>query len=408
MTKINIRYWLCQLLGWGVWGMLILYFNLGVFSERFVEQGGKKEFLISLLAFLVIGILSTHILRTVIIQTNWLKYAFNNILVLFVVGVGGAGILLYGGDKAWNNYSPYSHERLLQNQRLDRAKKMEENAGLENISYYSNSKLVTDSVKLKVIADIKKNTWWQRNKSGKWVFENKAELLGLYQNLLLVALWLLIYIVYHYVQRSRNDQMDKLKLQSTVKELELKTIKSHINPHFIFNSLNSIRALVDENPSRARQAVTELSNILRSSMQAEKQETVTLEKELSIVKDYLELEHMRFEERLQVEMDIDEDTLGQHIPPMMLQTLVENAIKHGISKKINGGFVKIISDFKGDHHELIVQNTGQLIGNINSDGFGIQSTEDRLNLLYHGKASFHIKNLNDTIVESKVIIPINS
>jgi hypothetical protein len=76
MTKINIRYWLCQLLGWGVWGMLILYFNLGVFSERFAEQGGKKEFLISLLAFLIIGIITTHILRTVIIQTNWLKYAF--------------------------------------------------------------------------------------------------------------------------------------------------------------------------------------------------------------------------------------------------------------------------------------------------------------------------------------------
>lgn len=117
---------------------------------------------------------------------------------------------------------------------------------------------------------------------------------------------------------------------------------------------------------------------------------------------------MRFEERLKVEMDIDEDTLGQQIPPMMLQTLVENAIKHGISKKIAGGFVKIISDFKDDHHELIVQNTGQLNGDINKDGFGIQSTEDRLNLLYHGKASFQIKNLNDNVVESKVILPVNS
>ena len=259
-----------------------------------------------------------------------------------------------------------------------------------------------------MISEIKKNTWWHRNKSGNWKYENKAELLGLYQNLLLVALWMLIYIVYHYVQRNRNDQMDRLRLESTVKELELKTIKSHINPHFIFNSLNSIRALVDENPSRARRAVTELSNILRSSMQAEKLETVSLEKELGIVSDYLALEHMRFEERLKVEMDIDEDTLGQQIPPMMLQTLVENAIKHGISKKIAGGFVKIISDFKDDHHELIVQNTGQLNGDINKDGFGIQSTEDRLNLLYHGKASFQIKNLNDNVVESKVILPVNS
>ncbi len=103
--------------------------------------------------------------------------------------------------------------------------------------------------------------------------------------------------------------------ESLVKELELKTIKSHINPHFIFNSLNSIRALVDENPERARRAITELSNILRSSMQTEKLETVPLEQELNIVKDYLSLEQMRFEERLKVDFDIDEDTLSQPIPP---------------------------------------------------------------------------------------------
>src|SRR5205085_9378123 len=102
------------------------------------------------------------------------------------------------------------------------------------------------------------------------------------------------------------------------KELELKTIKSHINPHFIFNALNSIRALVDENPERARTAITELSNILRSSMQAEKLETVPFERELNIVKDYLALEHIRFEDRLRIEYQIDEDTLDQPVPPMKI------------------------------------------------------------------------------------------
>ena len=86
--------------------------------------------------------------------------------------------------------------------------------------------------------------------------------------------------------------------------------------------------------------------------------------------------------------------------------MVENAIKHGVSKKINGGLVRIISDFVGNHHELIVQNSGQLNGYINDEGFGIQSTQDRLNLLYQGKASFEIKNLNDEIVESKIIMPL--
>lgn len=226
--------------------------------------------------------------------------------------------------------------------------------------------------------------------------------------LLDLIIWNLIYFVYHYAEKSRLQQIEQFKLKNLVKELELKTIKSHINPHFIFNALNSIRALVDENPQRARTAITELSNILRSSMQAEKMETVPLKKELDIVKDYLALEQMRFEERLKIELDIDEDTLEQQVPPMMLQTLVENAIKHGISKQMNGGFIKIISDFKSDHHELIVQNTGQLNGNghINGVGFGVKSTQDRLNLLYQGKASFDIHNLNGNMVESKVVLPI--
>ncbi len=177
-----------------------------------------------------------------------------------------------------------------------------------------------------------------------------------------IFIWNLIYFIYHYVTKSRKQQLDTLQLEALVKELELKTIKAHINPHFIFNSLNSIRALVDENPERAREAITELSNILRSSMQADKSETVTLEKELNIVKDYLALENMRFEDRLKIEYEIDEDTLDQPVPPMMLQTLVENAIKHGISKQINGGVVRVISDFKDNYHELAVQNTGQLNG----------------------------------------------
>lgn len=220
-------------------------------------------------------------------------------------------------------------------------------------------------------------------------------------------IWNLLYFIYHYVTKSRKQQLDTLRLESLVKELELKTIKAHINPHFIFNSLNSIRALVDENPQRARRAVTELSNILRSSMQVEKSETVTLEKELSIVKDYLALENMRFEDRLRIEYDIDEDTLHQPVPPMMLQTLVENAIKHGISRQINGGVVKVISDFKGDCHELIVQNTGQLNGNLNAEGFGLSSTVNRLNLLYGDKATFDIKQINGSLVEAKVCLPVS-
>jgi LytS/YehU family sensor histidine kinase len=211
--------------------------------------------------------------------------------------------------------------------------------------------------------------------------------------------------MYHYVTKSRKQQLDTLQLESLVKELELKTIKAHINPHFIFNALNGIRALIDENPDRARTAVTELSNILRSSLKAEKGETVSFKDELKIVKDYLALENMRFEDRLEVEYDIAENTLEQQVPPMMLQTLVENAIKHGISKEMQGGHVKIISDFKDQYHLLAVQNTGHLNGRANGEGFGLTSTQDRLQLIYGEKAKFEIKQLNPALVEATILIP---
>jgi LytS/YehU family sensor histidine kinase len=224
---------------------------------------------------------------------------------------------------------------------------------------------------------------------------------------LFIIPWVLIYYFYHYISKSRKQQLDTLKLEALVKELELKTIKSHINPHFIFNALNSIRALIDENPPRARNAITELSNILRSSMQTEKSETVPFEKELGIVKDYLALEHIRFEDRLRIEYQIDEDTLDQPVPPMMLQTLVENAIKHGIGKQEKGGMVKVISDFKGNFHELIVQNSGILNGHNKGDGFGLSSTKNRLHLLFGEKANFEITQYNG-LVEAKVLIPIEA
>ncbi len=406
MSKTNIRYWLCQITGWGIWGLILLYFNLVVFGERFKEQGGKKEYLISLAIFLLCGIICTHILRLIIKKTSWLKFSIKRITLMFAISVASTGVVLFYTTHFATKQSNYSYENFVKDKRLEKAKKLEIKLGLSEIEYYKNPQIIKDSSISKGITEIKKTTNWHRNKKGDWVFEENSDLIGIYYYLMLVGIWMLIYIVYHYVEKIRNNEIDRLKLETTVKELELKTIKSHINPHFIFNSLNSIRALVDENPTRARRAITELSNILRSSMKAEKEETVSLKHELDIVKDYLALEQMRFEERLKIEFKIDEDTLDYPVPPMMLQTLAENAIKHGISKLVKGGTVRILATFKNDNIELMVQNTGQLSLEINEDGFGIKSTEDRLNLMYQGKGIFEIRNMDSTMVECKVTIPV--
>lgn len=229
---------------------------------------------------------------------------------------------------------------------------------------------------------------------------------NLFTSFIYFFIWNCIYFIYHYVTETRKNQLDNLKLEALVKSLELKTIKSHINPHFIFNALNSIRALIDEDPTRARQAVTGLSKILRSSMQSDQQEIISLEKELDIVKDYLALEFIRFEDRLKLVYQIDEATLKNPIPPMLLQTLVENAIKHGIGKAIEGGEIMVAAKAYDDYYEVRVVNTGKLNLTEEHEGFGLASTANRLLLIFGEKATFSIHQLDTEHVEAKAIIPL--
>lgn len=337
------NYWWCQIIGWGVVGLSFLFY------ANFVKAEIKPDYLLKVIFIVVAGLFSTHLLRWYMKRNNWLLLPVEKIIVRLALAVLLTSVI-------------YSALVLLLNQ----AAGLDENR--RNLDFITR------------------------------LFANILNL-GL-----LVVPWVLFYYIYHYLVKSRKQQLDTLKLETLVRELELKTIKSHINPHFIFNALNSIRALIDEDPNRARNAVTHLSNILRSSMQAEKLETVPLERELNIVKDYLALEYIRFEDRLKIEYNINDDTLSQPVPPMMLQTLVENAIKHGIGKQLNGGVVKVTSDFRNDYHRLVVQNSGHLNGHANGDGFGLSSTRNRLDLLFGGKAQFEIIQEGELVV-AEVLIP---
>lgn len=223
-------------------------------------------------------------------------------------------------------------------------------------------------------------------------------------NFAIILIWNLIYFAYHYVVKSNKEILDKARLESMVKELELKTIKAHINPHFIFNALNSIRYLVDENPGQARYAITELSKLLRSSMHAENISTTRLRSEIEIVQSYLELEKIRFEERLEVRWALAPIAYDYQVPPMMLQTLVENSIKHGISHQIEGGIIEITATVQDNYLYLRIENTGKLLGMAKNDSFGLKSTRNRLQLLFGDQASFSIQESdhNTVIVDIKI------
>ncbi len=337
------NYWWCQLGGWGLLSLSILFYAIS-FGKRI-----NDSFIVQLFVIMIAGIVSTHILRWFIRKNNWLLMPVEKLVFRLVVSVILTSVLFSLIVMGLDQFVHAAENR-------------------RNIDFFT-----------RLVANILN--------------------FGIY-----IIPWVLFYYFYHYLIKSRKQQLDTLKLEALVKELELKTIKSHINPHFIFNALNSIRALIDEDPSRAREAVTHLSNILRSSMQAEKSETVPFSRELGIVKDYLALEYVRFEDRLQVEYNVNENTLSLPVPPMMLQTLVENAIKHGISKRMSGGVVKVSSDIKDNFHELVVQNSGYLNGHVSSDGFGLSGTRNRLYLLFGNRAIFDISQ-NGELVEAKILIP---
>jgi len=220
-----------------------------------------------------------------------------------------------------------------------------------------------------------------------------------------ILLWSLLYHVFQYFERSKNNEVERLKLEASVKDFEAKMLRAQLNPHFMFNSLNSIRALVLENPEKAQVSVTRLSNLLRNCLVADRQKTVTLGEELKTVQDYLSLEKIRYEDRLNVETKVSPNTLNVQVPPMMVQTLVENAVKHGISKPLKGGFISIEAQVEQNFLNLAIRNTG-VLGNTDSGGFGLLNTAQRLHLIYGPSASFRISQESEEVVCAHVKLPV--
>ena len=346
MKKHSSLYWICQIAGWFSYGLTILFF------ASILDKELNPVFYPRLALNLAIGILITHLLRETMHlislrppmpSNQWWKL----VLLLFAFSI---------------------------------------------VNSFSTSYLA-DVLKL--------------YEPGRNIPLSRRFLFSIIFDTPIFLVWMSVYVLWHYIEFTNTEEIKKVRLETMIKELELKTIKSQINPHFIFNALNSIRALVDEDPQRARQAITELSNILRSSIQVDKVEITSLEKELDIVKDYLALEYIRFADRLKVVYEIEPKTLANQVPPMMLQTLVENAIKHGLGKQPGDCTIKIISKLENDKLVLIVQNTG-LLQPSEKDGFGLQSTRERLNILYRGQAIFEIYQCEPNEVTAKLVIPISN
>lgn len=224
-------------------------------------------------------------------------------------------------------------------------------------------------------------------------------------SLFLVGAWTITYLVIKLLLKLNQDRIERLELNTTLKQAQLNTLKGQINPHFMFNSLNNIRGLMLEDVEKSREMLTKLSEIIRYSLTKNNINDIPVREELEVVDNYIDLSKIQFEHRLEFVKQVGADTLDLRIPPMIIQLLIENATKHGISNLKNGGRILLDITKKEDDLIIEVRNTGKLNIAKDSTKLGLINIEQRLKLLYAGKASFKLEEKSDEVV-AEIKIPL--
>jgi hypothetical protein len=335
-------YWICQISGW----LFYVLFNSLFFK---LQNAFNTNVAISQCLMLIFGIAVSHIYRNAIVKFGWVRISTLGLIPRVIIATVLFATIM--------DYAQYGIEMML---------------GIEGSKHQD---LVTISGNILNLAFV-------------------------------LFFWSLFYFSFHFIENYKKAEIENLKWEASINEIELNKLKSQLNPHFMFNAMNSIRALVDENPGKSKDAITQLSNILRNTLQMGKNKVIAFEEELKVVNDYLALESIRYEERLKAKVEIDPESRMFNVPPLMLQTLVENGIKHGISKLTAGGILEIRTEVKDDRLFIFIRNSGQMNSTKeNENGFGLKNTMQRLQLLYGKEASMKIHNENDNTVLTELVIP---
>ena len=218
------------------------------------------------------------------------------------------------------------------------------------------------------------------------------------------SVWTLCYSTMLARRRALRFEFEKLQLEVSIKDAELRALQAQVNPHFFFNSLNSIRALIYADPDLAARAVGQLGGMMRHSLRAGQVATVPLADELAAVSAYLGMEKHRFDSRLQLLFEIEPGLDAVRIPPMALQTLVENAVKHGVEPSIGPCELRIGAQLAGGRVVLTVANQGRLAEASGSTRVGLANTSKRLSLLFGPDASCTLAERDGWII-AEVILP---
>ncbi|SIQ62627.1 sensor histidine kinase [Maribacter ulvicola] len=346
-TTISL-YWKCQLIGWSI---VSIYWAYTVYTR---DNYSIFYTFLNYVLDISIGIFLTHMYRLFALKAKWSSLPMRQLLIRLVPTI----LLLAVLYVLINNLKWYAYWTLIagENKNL-----------LESIIYWDPILLT---------------------------------------GLRLMSIWLLAYHLYHYYQKEVVTAKENAQLSIIAKQAQLDNLSAQLNPHFLFNSLNSIKSLVIENPNVARRAIDLLSDLLRSSLYEKDKDLIPIKEELSLVKDYIELEKMRFEERLQLKTNIDDDLINYKIPTLSIQLLIENAIKHGIDLKIGGGIIFLKIKKKDNNIHITVENPG-VINQHKNVGLGLKNLKKRLEIQYKKNASFCLTAKDNDCVVAEIIIPMH-
>jgi LytS/YehU family sensor histidine kinase len=203
-------------------------------------------------------------------------------------------------------------------------------------------------------------------------------------------------------EKTRSTDMEKENLSAN-----LKVLQAQIEPHFLFNTLSNILSLIDTKPDKGKAMLLDLTNYLRTSLSRTLPEKTTLSQEISMIKAYLDIQKIRMDERLSYKIDVPNDLMQHSFPPMLLQPLVENAIKHGLEPKVEGGEIVIRATQENNLLKIEVADTGLGFSDFDKPRVGIANVRERLGLLFGEKGRLIIEENKPHGVRAIIEVPIN-
>jgi signal transduction histidine kinase len=206
--------------------------------------------------------------------------------------------------------------------------------------------------------------------------------------------WVIVGIFYglDYYFGARDAQLRAARLEGQLAQAELGVLKSQLQPHFLFNTLNLVSSLIHTDVASADDMIGDLGALLRLSLESQSTQEVPLAEEMKALELYLNIQRLRFQDTLTVEIEIDPGTLDARVPHLILQPLVENAFRHGIAKRVGAGLLRIESRNGDGMLKLRVSDNGPGAAELESDGIGLSNTRARLEILYGKNATVNLRN----------------